>query len=860
MTDLTFLPWLRRGLATALGEPDPLSGALPAAPALQAYVDVAGEQVTRAVHIHGPGAVSGLAAGEVVRCEPRPDSAEVEPSLFPFIELATPDLPWLFTPAQPTAEGQLRPWLVLAVVREQEGVSLEVRRDAPPLLHIDPPASAGAELPDLEDSWAWAHVQAGVPAGDVADAVAAGDRDVVARLVCPRRLDPDCAWLACIVAAFGADLSPAWARDAPSVALPVLHHWRFTTGRAGDFEALCRRLKPDETEATLGLHPMEAGDPGLVTPAGRSVLVDYQGALQSLDAVPRPWDERHKEDFQREVVDLAGQGISRGEVTAEDPVVAPPAYGSGPAAVPAIPAQGWLRSVNDHPGRRAAAGLGARAVRANQEALVAAAWEQAGDLSAAVTALNRGRLAVEIGRSWTRRTAALDDADALQLTARIQPFLRSGDTSVRARLHDSAVPDGMISAAYARVSRPGTALARAWRRRASGAGRRLARAHTATTVAATAPGSADTEALTFAALGRLAGAMATDPTLTGFTEAAPQARVAPAPVQPFPIELPDVDVSGLARTVRAELDPLAPVRANLLLRAPALAALLPPEGLPTSVAVGPSFPDPLCWDVIALGARWLLPGAGELGRNRVRLLETESSIVGSILIGANHELGRELRWRGYPVDLRATFFHRFWQYADAGRTDIDDLAGWTGKDGIRENMGDAAPAMTVIVVRGDLVRRHPTAHYFLQQARFGAKGVIEPVEGKVSEPVLFGKLDGETAFYGFAQSPDAVRGDRPAGVPGWFVGIEEQPHGPRFGLDPPATKYGGRPTTWDDAAWSHLAGSEADLALLTHASAGKGALKGLALDGATWGRNSADMARACWQRPFRMLIHADTLV
>jgi hypothetical protein len=47
---------------------------------------------------------------------------------------------------------------------------------------------------------------------------------------------------------------------------------------------------------------------------------------------------------------------------------------------------------------------------------------------------------------------------------------------------------------------------------------------------------------------------------------------------------------------------------------------------------------------------------------------------------------------------------------------------------------------------------------------------------------------------------------------------------------------------------------------LTHARATGLRLDGVKIDGTTWGHNSAHIARATWQRPFRMLMHADLLI
>ena len=46
-----------------------------------------------------------------------------------------------------------------------------------------------------------------------------------------------------------------------------------------------------------------------------------------------------------------------------------------------------------------------------------------------------------------------------------------------------------------------------------------------------------------------------------------------------------------------------------------------------------------------------------------------SDIIG-LMLGANHEMGRELLWQGYPTDSRGTPFQKFWQRLD----DRDDIA------------------------------------------------------------------------------------------------------------------------------------------------------------------------------------------
>lgn len=926
--EIIFLPYLRRGLAQALTQQDPLTGALAPNPTVTAWVDIEDQHIQQRVQLQSAADAIGLGAGQILRSEPRPNSTDVEPNYFPLVEVEAPDMPWLLTPAAPN-QNRLRPWLVLVAVREQEGVSVETRAGLSlPVLRIAAPAQPDQELPDLDDSWAWAHVQSLVPPEEIKNAVATGSGQVIARLICPRRLLPKSRYVACLVPAFdggvqrgfgqtpaGTQLAPAWQITTLGsvIELPVYHHWRFTTGAAGDFEALCRRLQPAGDDAEMGYHAMDITNPGIVDPARQSVLLDMDGALKTLEAVARPWPANHKNHFQRELVPLLNAGIVRADFTppdrgapydpaTQDPVVAPPTYGAWPAGVTGLPASGWLRELNIDPVRRAAAGLGARVVRENQEALVAAAWEQAGEVRAATVALNAGRLAAEIGRSWTQRASDLaDDGDLLQFTARLHALLPFGSQSIRARLAASAVPVGLVSSAYLRQTRPGTPLARDWSRRVGRTDARLTVEHVQTTLKATGTNGAENDAdlqraLTFAVFGLPLGAQVTDPTLELPTDApalqstdpallakyaqrseqtfglrpstppatapGPEKRQTAVPIVPIEV----IDVSGIADSVRSGLDPLAAVQANLLARIPALQEFLVADELPTCITVTPTFTDPLYWDLLNLGADRILPGVTTLGANRVRLVAVNNSFIGSFLVGANHEMARELLWRDYPVNMRGTFFQHFWQYvaptegSAAARTDIIPLNTWKRNQSILENMDDEQETMTAIVVRGDLIRRYPTAHWFLQKAVLDA-GEWVPVADSHVEVSFLGLLDAQTAVYGFDLDPKEVRGNRARDIPGYFVTIEEQAGAPRFGLDTEKPQhFSNTPRSWDKLSWGHLVASQAELDVLTHARATGARIDGLQLDGTTWGKNAAHLARATWQRPFRMSIHADLLI
>src|SRR5262245_33790540 len=99
-----FLPWLRRGIGQAIGGADSLTGPLALRPELTAFItlaDDAGDSETAEspLSLLGPGDVTGIAASQIVRCEPSPGTVDYESNYMPYVELAAPELPWLLTPA-----------------------------------------------------------------------------------------------------------------------------------------------------------------------------------------------------------------------------------------------------------------------------------------------------------------------------------------------------------------------------------------------------------------------------------------------------------------------------------------------------------------------------------------------------------------------------------------------------------------------------------------------------------------------------------------------------------------------------------------------------------------------------------------
>ncbi len=355
---LRFLPWTRRGVAGVLDAVDD-GGDLPARPAFPVTLTVNGADANADLAAYGPGDVTGLDLDTIVRTTPRRFATDAAPDLLVGVEFDPPDLPWMFTPAVAGPDQRLRPWLVLVVVTQGPGVSISAGGARPlPVLTIEAPSVPADEVPDLAESWAWAHTQV-LAADATADlsATLADDDRTISRLLCPRRLRPGTSYYAALVPAFDAGVAaglgedasdgpvgPAWTRDGlgPTLRLPLYYHWEFTTGPAGDFEQLARRLRPVALPDSVGTAPLHLGEahPALPALAPGDAVVGMDGALRSPrggsgaepGAALEAWTTR-----LLELVDAPAAAAQGGAPSGAE-AVAPPVYGQWAADRHRVPA------------------------------------------------------------------------------------------------------------------------------------------------------------------------------------------------------------------------------------------------------------------------------------------------------------------------------------------------------------------------------------------------------------------------------------------------------------------------------------------------------------------------------------------
>lgn len=939
-----FLPWVRQGAASGIQTLDSLSENQAAVVSVDVKLRINDDpdDITRPVRLYGPGDITGIDPQQVVRTEPRHLAIDFQPNYFAAIEFDRPDFPWLFTPARADADGRLRPWLCLVVLAKQEGVTLRTDRTLLlPVLEIKPPARPERELPDLSESWAWAHAQvtgSRREAGSLRASLAGDPALTVSRLLCPRRFDPATEYLACLVPAFELGrkaglglpiepaeeekLEPAWASGvlSPSqVILPVYFHWEFRTGTGGDFEVLVRLLEPRKMPEEVGKRRMDISQPGfqITPPLPPGTILELEGALSVLEAQAAEWTQDTRTPFQDELKKILNAPWQALQGEGHEPLVAPPIYGCWQAArhtvelIPEPPAAppypSWLHELNLDPRHRAVAGLGTQVVQAQQEQLMASAWEQLGEIER----INQMRRQAQLARAvnavfYSKHFSRFPEETLLKVVASAQSRIvveTTAPNNVRTRallshrISQSAIPDRAVSAPLRRLTSPRGIISTRFQAIGVQPIAILTRLNTLTPIVSfqrkeaglvtinevsDQSGSFAAPLRDFVRFERVSTALDTAPQLGDFKvvpegsrrslldftpglPASPDAQaflnaakahqdylVQQAFISFLTFPAPPLDLSetkaGLLESINPEKTIKTRVQASL-----SLTAAIEPGGDPLEpILDAPDFPQPMYEALRDLSQDFLFPGLEHVPPNTVTLLQTNPKFVEAFLVGLNTEMGSELLWRNYPTDQRGTYFRQFWDTSvGSDQPDVPKITEWGG-----HNLGDNAATgeQLVLLLRGELLRRYPNSVIYAVAAvqNDGRLGLSRKPEDE-RQPLFRGTLQPDVTFLGF----DLKREDALA-EPGWFFVIQQQPTEPCFGLDaadfekplPP-------PATWNDLNWRHLANTEEELKALSHASI-KTVLP--AINNVAWGKNSAHQAYITLQRPVRIAIHAREMI
>ena len=374
-----------------------------------------------------------------------------------------------------------------------------------------------------------------------------------------------------------------------------------------------------------------------------------------------------------------------------------------------------------------------------------------------------------------------------------------------------------------------------------------------------------------------------------------------APVRPSE----PIDIPRFAGELMAAADPalVMPAKFAPLIRIPdRIRAIQREEFAP--VMAYPEIDTPMYRYLLELSDEHFVPNLQFVAQNSISVLETNQPFIEAYMLGLNHEFCRELLWREYPTDQRATAFRQFWDvssYLDiAGKSeaqlreelrDIPPIHIWprTSKLGEHDHRerGGAAENELVLVIRGDLLKRYPNAVIYAQRAEWQRKsdGSIDntlerrpvtlteaqeanPPETLLKTPLYEARVRPDIYFFGFDLTALEARGDsgdHEGDDPGWFFVIKERPGEPRFGLD--IDREGGTSlAVWSDLAWGDVA-LENDTGFLraeqSHMLAEPAASderREQWLDdrhvGWTTAIHSADLAYILYQLPVMVAVHA----
>ena len=851
--------------------------------------------------LRGPGDIKSIDRAAISRIEPRPGLRGFEPNYFPLLEFADADFPWRFS--LDTGSGARKmPWLALIVLEAGEFSFVQGGRSTLRRIQV---GDAAQSLPDPVQLWASAHVQANIPddatgtAAQNAEAVLQSDADAnFSRLMCLRKLKPVTRYYGFLVPVYeagrlaglgqGGAATPhdafAWSQSAGPVDLPVYFDWRFTTDAQEDVELLLRRLRAldlDDLEDLIGDVGVSAETPGYYDKTFPGAGFARQSAMQ----VPRSGDPEldTPEDLIGPMTGTLTEVMTGATDVGdedEDPLVAFPPYGFRYKPETEISEQrarqgAWFDQINLDLKFRQVAGLGARVVQRNQEMFAHLAWTQYEEI-------------VEANERLARLQAAKRMAE--RLTARHFETLPSDvSLALSQGLHGAVeVSKGMTVAQQ--LSENGVPLSTAAR------GLRHVAAKRSVPVSRRADIARDVVPMP-AALGdmsRVAERRITD-------RGAPL-RLSPEMVKGLaPIfDLERIDGIRPARvptvTVRtySSVDLVAPL-ARTLARLPVYKSLVSVRGLKETerarvrpVWRAPEIAYPMSAMLKQVSETALFAGAENLPDNTVAVVEENRPFVEAFLLGMNHEMNRELRWREFPTDMRGTIFRRFWDRGhpkgDPAGDDIGPIHEWDARLG--RNVPDAASNAKenlIVVIRGDIVRKLGDPILAINIA--GDDAGFTAGAGRDLAPAFIGKIGGDTSYYGFEISREEVLD--PALRDRVFFVIYEPAGRLRFGLDVgslavrqarrdetmmtygfkmesltarpyrPQLPFEGRArqvqtdapplsqiTGWDQLSWAHLvpgASGYIDVSARRSVPLSPNHLGG--------SRTSASLARAFWQKP-----------
>jgi len=502
-----YFPFVRKGLSSYLSEEDTLGGVNKAnepvknRPALEVtatykvtlpsekQTEDTGEHIKetyeKTVHFVGPGDILDVSPNAIMKVMPIPGSSDFPNNYIPYIEFWEPDFPWRYTPAIPTEDKRLRPWLALIACETKQCI-LQKMNDGRTFvtLKIQDPKEYAKIFPDPTHTWKTAHAQG-----------ATEDEPEFARLLALNSersegegFEPGEEYFVFLIPVFetgrlrglGYDdrklndiqaQAPAWEKTlgeqrekhpVQPLDFPVYYSWKFTAG-ADTFREMVKRLSIKENfdsdikvEVTrmgegLDFDCLDPQTPKLCEVIGMPAATLTLGYKQEPSFPYKPVKKTATPALYYNLRALLSQsptlvenqieindpdaGVDVGD---DDPFVVPPLYGARHIMATSIDESvneqnntAWFTQLNLDIHYRAVAGLGKKTVQVHQEDLVARAWKQVEAVNILNQALRQRLLSVNTNHALTAKTVR---RPGMADKGRLDPYLDEHDSQFAASM------------------------------------------------------------------------------------------------------------------------------------------------------------------------------------------------------------------------------------------------------------------------------------------------------------------------------------------------------------------------------------------------------------------------------------------
>ena len=623
------------------------------------------------------------------------------------------------------------------------------------LPYIEVTASITDVFHPHDEHWAWAHVQynpdsevlTGTTNEQLINQIITDPDRALSRIICPRRLEENKNYRAFLIPAFetgrltglGKPITNVLAQQASwgvgsTVEVnrfPVYKEWSFTTSTTSDFETLAKKLKPEPFDGDGGRN-LAIEDSGYgVTHLGDTVLgtvnknVKLEGALKPTDVGDNNWpatdgNATNDEQYIKSLSDVlnlneslnpvdpalssASPTLSTNPFSAspilDDPIISPPIYGQWhflgsnlPDEMPSgADTNKWFSQINLNPAWRAAAGLGTKVIRENQESFMERAWQQVGEINKANEVIRLAELV-----KWTNKRISEKRIDSLPVdrfmkmhSSLMKKVKSDSGKSLYGELKDSQLPEAVMDNGFRKMTRSRGKIAKIASKSANLGSPVLLTEYMISTfegVNGVTAANATTAATNFSQVNT-----ALPPTNSPDLMALNTSLL--SNVEPVADKFDLDDISNGARIkIQKRTDNFYQnsrtdgfsITGNLSVLDRKIVSKINVYDIATSVwspvenrkpiMAYPKFDDIIGDYIKNIDTEYILPEISRVENNSVTLMETNPKFLESLFLGLNHEMSRELLWREFPTDQRGTYFRQFWDKKDVidPTASIDDI-------------------------------------------------------------------------------------------------------------------------------------------------------------------------------------------